>query len=139
MRYETVTDSFIQLPEKSAIIKNMDSRTVVILKIVDTQTRQVEIFPNQSAKYANCDAYVKTNSADRKVRIQITPLKITPASDEEITVPGGDGRYLPLTGGTLSGDLNVDANLYVKNRKIEPVNFSTAAQTNSMLNNIFGS
>ena len=139
MRYETVTDSFIQLPEKSAIIKNMDSRTAIILKIVDTQTRQVSIFPNQSAKYANCDAYVKTNSNDRKVRVQITPLKITTPSSEEITIPSGEGKYLPLTGGTLTGDLNVNADLYVTGKKIEPVTFATDAQTNAMLNKVFGS
>lgn len=139
MRYETVTESFIQLPEKSAIVKNMDSRTAVVLKIVDSQTRQVLIFPNQSAKYANCDAYVKTETANRKVRVQITPLKVVDPSGEEITVPGGEGKYLPLTGGTLTGNLNVNANLYVQNKKIEPVTFATDAQTKSMLDVIFGS
>ena len=138
MRYETVTDSFIQLPEKSAIIKNMDSSTAIVLKIVDSQTRQVSIFPNQSAKYANCDAYVKTAQAGKKVRVQITPLKVVDPSGEEITVPSGE-KYLPLTGGTLTGNLNVNANLYVQNKKIEPVTYATDAQTQSMLDGIFGS
>ena len=95
MRYETVTDSFIQLPEKSAI-------------------------------------------TGKKVRVQITPLKVVDPSGEEITVPSGE-KYLPLTGGTLTGNLNVNANLYVQNKKIEPVTYATDAQTQSMLDGIFGS
>lgn len=39
MRYETLNDLFIQLPERSAILKNMDSRTSIILKLVDNSTR----------------------------------------------------------------------------------------------------
>ena len=44
---------------------------------------------------------------------------------------------LPLTG--LTGNLNVNAKLYVQNKKIEPVNYATDAQTQSMLDGIFGS
>ncbi len=148
MRMDTVTDSPKQLLETSAIVKNMGN-IAITLRVVNTRTSTLTIYPQQDAKYVNSTAYVQATQAGVRVPIQITPYKTSSTDGESAELSG----FLPLTGGTLEGDLNVNGNLMIYGKSITTLidqsvaysfstqlNFraATDAEITDMLNDVFG-
>ena len=94
MRYETVTTSPLLLPEKTATVQNVDTRTAVIVQVLmKTQTRQITLYPGQKINFVNASVYVRTAKNMPTARVGIYPLGVSQGevSGETITL-GADGK-----------------------------------------------
>ena len=106
--------SAIQLPEKSAVLQNIDSQGSIIVQIINTKTTTLVIYPTQTITYTNSDVYVRTNQQTKKVRLQITPLNVVQSGGDGAEISG----FLPLSGGTIDGNIDVNGTLKVQGTDI---------------------
>lgn len=97
MRYEQATVSPLLLPESSATIKNVDTRTALIVKIVtNSKSRTITIYPGQKVSYVNSSAYISSANRNNKVRVGIFPVTTTSVVSQtaptENVVIGSEGK-----------------------------------------------
>ena len=117
MRYEMVTTETIELPERSAVLKNVDSQGAITVQLITNKTVNLVLYAGQTITYTNAKVYVRTSEQRKKVRLQIEPLSIVNATvdnlkpEEPETLPSP--QYLPLTGGTVTGDLIINGTLII--------------------------
>lgn len=148
MRYEVVSDAPKQLAETSAIIKNMGN-IAISLRVVNTKTATLILYPNQELKYVNSDVYATAMQKNARVRIQIIPYKVTSDDNTGTQLYG----FLPLSGGTIDGNLNVNGRFSIYDKEISTLisqmvsettttaiafKMATDSEVDEMLDDVFG-
>ena len=93
MRYEQATSSPFLLPEKSATVQNVDSRTALKVRAITKNVKEVTLYPGQKFTYINAECYIQSVKQGLKVRVGIYPVAIEGESGSGAVIGEGKSAY----------------------------------------------
>ena len=119
MRYESVGDTPVRVPETSAVIQNMDKTVAVSAQMTTSgKTTTVLLYPGQKITYKNSTVCLTSVKQGSTIRVRIDPLSYETVTDDEPT--DTDTVVTPTTPKTdFTGDVDISGDLTIGGKTLE--------------------